>query len=144
MSFIVFRKSGKDQGRRSTEGKSVVYLWCLLGNTGPFTVRCWLFCVHFGCAHGCVLPGSEAAVFSSGTERQRLEAALSSLFLCTLPLSRFSLCFVHLICPLPSPLDGSLWCPPGRHCFAACSSSELPSLITRGSHCTAARHVTAF
>lgn len=59
--IVVFPKSGKDQARRSTKGKYVVYLWCLLGNTGPFTVRCWLFCVHVGCAHGCVLPGSEAA-----------------------------------------------------------------------------------
>lgn len=59
--ILVFPKSGKDQGRRSTKRKLVVYLWFLLGSSGAFTVRCWLLRAHFGCAHGCVVPGSEAA-----------------------------------------------------------------------------------
>lgn len=57
------------------------------------------------------------------------------LCFCDLAIITFLTLLCTPRCPLLSPLGGSLWCPPGRHCFATCSSSELPSLITWGSRC---------
>jgi len=66
-----------------------------------------------------------------------------SFYSCFLDLTIVT--FLTLLCtlrvyPLRSILDGSPQCPPGRRCFATCTSSELPSLFTPGSHCCSLHH----
>lgn len=104
------------------KGKDVVHLCHSLGSSGPCSVRHRLLHVHVGRVHGCASPNWKQSF---------------SLVFLILPLSHFS----PRVYPLLSLLGGSSQCPSGRHCFAACSSSELPSLSPWGlttAHCTGA------
>lgn len=61
------------------------------------SLHCEVQAVHFGCVHGCVPPVSKAARRQPWTEGHRLEVALFFLVFLILLVSRFSLCFAHLI-----------------------------------------------